>query len=138
MNAITIYNQDILDVPCDILILKYSQGFFGADLEVAKTLNLSKREDDALAPGNYMRIPTNGKLPCKRVLFIGVRPLWDFGYTEIRNFAQDALTILESQDCEKDRLAMTMHGVGYGLDEKEAFTAQVAGLMEYQTSRDNA
>ena len=29
---------------------------------------------------------------------------------------------------------MTMHGVGYGLDEREAFTAQVAGLLEHLTS----
>jgi hypothetical protein len=29
---------------------------------------------------------------------------------------------------------MTIHGVRYGLDEREAFTAQVAGLLEYVTS----
>jgi hypothetical protein len=33
---------------------------------------------------------------------------------------------------------MTMHGIGYGLDEKEAFSAQVAGLMEYLQSPDTA
>jgi hypothetical protein len=33
---------------------------------------------------------------------------------------------------------MTMHGVGYGLDEREAFSAQVAGLMEYLGSPDTA
>ena len=137
MNTITIENRDILNVVCDILVLKYSQGFFGADLEVAKVLGLSEREDDALAPGKYMRIPTKGKLPCKRILFIGVRPLWEFAYAEIRKFAKDALTILASQDCERERLAMTMHGVGYGLDEREAFTAQIAGLMEYLTTPDN-
>jgi hypothetical protein len=72
------------------------------------------------------------------VLFLGVPPLFDFGYAEIRRFAKDALTVLAGQDCERDSIAMTMHGVGYGLDEQEAFSAQVAGLLEFLTSPDNS
>ena len=26
---------------------------------------------------------------------------------------------------------MTLHGVGYGLDEREAFTAEMTGLLDY-------
>jgi hypothetical protein len=44
------------------------------------------------------------------------------------------MAILAEEDCEKESIAMTMHGVGYGLDEREAFSAQVAGVMEYLQS----
>ncbi len=131
MSVIRVDNNDVLETPCDVLILKYAQGFHGADRAVAKALGLSDREDGVLSPGKHLRIPTQGKLPCKRVLFVGVPQLWDFGYSEIRAFSSNALSILAGEDCEKATVAMTMHGAGFGLDEKEAFSAQVAGLMEY-------
>ena len=137
MTTIAVVNEDVLSTQCDVLILKYAQRFHGVDRAVAKSLGLSEREDDALSAGKFLRIPTSGKLPCKRVLFLGVPPLWDFGYAEIRQFSKDALAILAREDCEKAFLAMTMHGVGYGLDEREAFSAEVAGLMEYRQSPDN-
>ena len=138
MNTIDVECGDVLTTECDVLVLKYAQGFCGADLAVAKCLDLSEREDSVLAPGKFLRIPTKGRLACKRVLFLGVPPLWHFGYGEIRAFATDALTILAGQDCARSSVALTMHGVGYGLDEREAFTAQVAGLMEYLLLPDKA
>lgn len=134
MNIISVEHGDILTTVSDVLVLKYAQGFHGADLAVANALDLSERTDDALTPGKYIRIPTRGKLGCKRVFFIGVPSLWKLGYAEIRRFSKDALTILAEQDCERDSIALTIHGVGYGLDEREAFTAEVAGLMEYLAS----
>lgn len=92
----------------------------------------------AISPGRHRLIPTLGELPYRNVLFIGVRSLADFGYTEIRRFSKSALAILAREDCDKGTLGMTMQGVGYGLDEKEAFSAQVAGLMEYLQSPDTA
>ena len=59
------------------------------------------------------------------MLFIGVPALGDFGYREIREFSKNALTILASQNWENKSIAMTMHGVGYGLDEREAFSAKL-------------
>jgi hypothetical protein len=138
MEAIQVEHGDILATACDVLVLKYAHGFFGADRAIAGALGLSERDDSALAPHRHMRIPTRGRLPCKRVLFLGVPPLWDFGYAEIRAFSKEAMTILAGENCERDVIAMTMHGVGYGLDEQEAFTAQVAGLMEYLGAPDCA
>jgi hypothetical protein len=137
MTTIIVKNEDVLETECDILVLKYAQRFYGADKAVATALGFSRRADEALSPGKYLRLPTNGRLPCKRVLFVGVPQLWDFGYAEIRQFPKDALAILAKEDCEKSSLAMTMHGVGYGLDEREAFSAQVAGIMEYLESPDS-
>jgi hypothetical protein len=134
MAEIAVVNADVLTVECDVLVLKYAQGFHGTDQKVSKALGLSERNDVALAVGKHLRIPTKGKLPCKRVLFVGVPQLWEFGYAEIRQFARSAMEILANEDCEKASIAMTMHGVGYGLDEREAFSAQVAGVMEYLQS----
>lgn len=131
MTEISVERGDVLTTNCDVLVLKYAQAFHGTDLAVARALGLSERTDDALSPGKFMRILSNGALPCKRVLFVGVPLLWDLRYREIRTFARQALTILSEQDCERDLIAMTVHGVGYGLDEGEAFTAQIAGLLEY-------
>jgi hypothetical protein len=136
-NIVGVECSDVLTTECDVLVLKYAQGFHGADLVVAQSLGFSELEDNALASGKYLNIPTKGKLACKRVLFLGVPPLWEFSYGEIRDFSRNALTILAGQDYERDVVALTMHGVGYGLDEREAFTAQVAGIMEYLLSPEN-
>ncbi len=131
--SINVVSGDVRNTACDILILKYAQGFYGADEAVAKALDL-RSNWGGLAPGEHLLLPTLGKLPCKNVLFCGVRKLWDFGYSEIRAFPAQAMRALTSTDAEWESIAMTMHGVGYGLDEREAFTAQVAGLMESITS----
>ena len=136
MTAIRVESDDVLATQCDVLVLKYAQGFYGADRAVANGLDLSV-PDDVLLPGKHLQIPTRGKLPSKAVILVGVPQLWEFGYAEIRKFSKDVLSILAEEDCEKKTIAMTMHGVGYGLDEKEAFTAQVAGVMEYLDSPGN-
>jgi hypothetical protein len=123
---------DVLETACDVLILKYADIFYGADLAVAKALDLSKWPE--LGAGKYLLVPTRGKIPCKNVLFYGVGLLYDFDYSAIRSFAAQAMRTLATTDVERDSVAMTMHGIGYGLDEREAFTAQVAGLLEYLSS----
>ena len=57
-------------------------------------------------------------------------PLNLFDYPEIRAFASSALEIVSEKLPEARHIAMTMHGVGYGLDEREAFLAQIAGLLD--------
>lgn len=128
---------DIAETPCDIAVLKHAQGFYGADAEVAQALGLSEREF-SLPAGHHRFVSTNGRLPCKTVLFVGVRPPLDFGYAEIRELAESALTIIAQAQVPKSVIAMTMHGVGFGLDVKEAFTAQIAGILDnlYFTERD--
>jgi hypothetical protein len=64
------------------------------------------------------------------VLFVGVPPLSEFGYSEIREFAKRAMRILLDELPEVTTVSMTMHGVGFGLDEREAFLAQMGGLVE--------
>jgi hypothetical protein len=131
--SIDVVCGDVLDTACDVLILKYAQGFFGADLAVADALGV-RSNWAGLGPGEHVLVPTRGQLPCKNVLFYGVGALWDFEYFAIRCFAAQAMRTLATTDAERKCVAMTMHGVGYGLDEREAFTAQAAGLLEYLAS----
>jgi hypothetical protein len=123
---------DICAFPADVVILKHAQSFYGADAVVAALLAQgSHRERDlSLAPGAFALVPAEGKIASEQVLFLGVVPLVRFGYREIRAFARRALEILQSELPAAHHVAMTMHGVGYGLDEREAFLAQVAGLLD--------
>lgn len=69
------------------------------------------------------------KLRAKKVLFVGVVPLNDFGYDEIREFSKYSLKVLGEFSGAK-HIAMTVHGVDYGLDEQEAFLSQLGGLLD--------
>lgn len=134
MVALDLVCGDVLELNCDVLVLKYAQAFYGADQAVARVLGLNTTWSGP-GPGEYLLLATGGQLPCRQVLFCGVVTLWDFGYSEIRQFASEALAWLGRQGLLRGVVGMTMHGVGYGLDEREAFTAQVAGLLEHLTRK---
>jgi hypothetical protein len=61
---------------------------------------------------------------------MGVLPLGRFDYGSIREFGCSVLANLGKQRPSTRHLALTMHGVGFGLDETEAFRSEVAGLMD--------
>lgn len=124
---------DVLAVPCDVLVLKYAQGFFGVDRIVADRLNL-KPTWAALGVGERRLVFTDGKFACKSAVFCGVPHLFEFRYAEIRQFAKNVLAGLAASAVEQSVIVMTMHGANYGLDEREAFSALVAGVMEHFTT----
>jgi hypothetical protein len=121
--------SDVTEFRCDVLVLKYAQSLYGADLAVVSLLGLTER-DVRVRPGEHLLLPAQGT-PFAHVLFLGVPDLTTFGYGGIRKFAADALRVVSGMQVAHAHVAMTMHGVGYGLDEREAFTAQVAGILEY-------
>ncbi len=122
-------NSDVTEFRCDVLVLKYAQSLYGADLAVVSLLGLSESEV-RIPPGDHLLVPGEGT-PFTHVLFLGVPDLTTFGYGGIRKFATDAMHVVSGMQVAHAHVAMTMHGVGYGLDEREAFTAQVAGILEY-------
>ncbi len=130
---IEVLDGDVLCTPCDVLILKFSQTFRGADLAVAQALDLDQ-SDFTLGPREYRLLPTGGKLACRHVLFYGVEGLANFRYEEIRTFSARTLETLARMDIPQDTLATTMHGANYGLDERESFSAQTAGLLDFLTN----
>ena len=129
---IEVVEADALWFTADVLAVKYAQQQFGVDHAVV----------DALAPqyGNLIEMlpkpdqavvfQTRGTMSAAAVLFVGVKPLSEFGYAEIREFAQRAVASLPRGVARTGHLALTLHGAGYGLDEREAFVSEVAGLTD--------
>ena len=70
------------------------------------------------------------------LIFIGVPPLRQFGYKEIREFGRKSLISLASSAPSAKTILMTIHGPGYGLDEIEAFESQLAGILDSITAED--
>jgi hypothetical protein len=128
--TVSIECADIIDFTCDVLVLKYAQAFYGADALVADLLRPNHLETVSPRPSKYALLSSEGKLAAKNVLFIGVLPLYQFDYGQIREFSSYSLQVLAQQLPNAEHVAMTMHGIGYGLDEKESFLAQLAGLFD--------
>src|SRR5262249_7007082 len=131
MIQITIECTDVTDFACDVLVLKYAQKFFGADTVVATALKVRHGQIEiSPMPGDHIFIPSEAAIAAHNVLFVGVVSLSRFDYSEIRAFATRALTILSEESPEARHVGMTIHGVNYGLDEREAFLAQLGGIMD--------
>lgn len=131
---ISIVQADALAVPADVLIVKYAQALYGVDAQVVSRLDDNRAQvfDPVPLPGvgSANLVDTRGLLGAKDVLFVGVVPLGEFQYAEIREFAHDSLKALAGKMPEAAHVTMTLHGVGFGLDETEAFRSQLAGLIE--------
>lgn len=128
---ISVSNKNVVDQPCDLLILKHAQKFFGADLTISQFLSDSgiPLEDMQVKNGEFRLIPSHNVIAARQTLFVGVGPLGEFGYEQVRNFSELALNIAANEVPNANHIAMTIHGVGYGLEERESFTSQLSGLF---------
>jgi hypothetical protein len=79
-------------------------------------------------------IETRGALGVDNIQFVGVKPLRQFNYSGIRDFARRSLVSLARKAPTARHIVFTIHGPGYGLDETEAFESEVAGIVEAVTS----
>ncbi len=129
---ISIEIADIADIPCDLVVLKYAQGLHGADASVAERMRRIKGSETKIdpMPGDYIVIPSRKSVAASKVLFMGVFPLHRFDYSQIRNFSRQSLSIIAEKLPDVARIAMTIHGVNYGLDERESFLAQLGGIID--------
>jgi len=130
--AIEVKTSDALKIQADVLALKYAQTLFGADYAVAGHLAKFHQNLTSSLPAKdkYLLLESYGSLGVKAVLFVGVNPLSQFRYQEIRDFARRTLNYLVQGAPNTKHLCMTLHGVGYGLDETEAFESEVAGCID--------
>ncbi len=132
MPSIEVLCEDATQVECDILILKYAQANFGIDAAVSDLLlkvGIPAKKIQPL-PGKYGFAESKGTVSPPLVLFIGVLPLHRFDYGQIREFGNYSLQVLTRENALFEHVCLTMHGAGYGLDEKESFLALLAGLFE--------
>jgi hypothetical protein len=126
--AIDVEHADALSRPVDVLVLKYAQNLYGADHAAAARLAVDRGQ--LPGDGAYLLVPAHTQLAAESVLFLGVPPLREFGYAEIRRFGERALSVVADQRPDARDVAMTIHGPGYGLDEIEAFESQIAGVFD--------
>jgi hypothetical protein len=132
MIQVTIESADVTGFPCDALLLKYAQAFYGADAVVAAALGRAWQGGLEISPrpGKHVLLASRGAVAAGHVLFVGVVPLLNFSYSEIRAFAAHSLTVISEELPHARHVAMTIHGVSYGLDEREAFLAQLGGYLD--------
>lgn len=127
-----IVNNDILSIEADVIALKYAQSFHGADSAVAKALQHAGVSIDQLQleVGDHILVKPQGAVRAAQVLFVGVPPLDNFGYQQIRQFSARTLEILALKSPLTRRLAMTIHGANLGLDEIECANEQLNGYLD--------
>lgn len=125
---------DALQFEADVLALKYAQGLFGLDRAVFNRLEDQGLEACLPKLAEFTLQDTEGCIGAKSVLFVGVKRLLAFGYSEIREFARKVLVSLASEKLSVSHIALTIHGPGYGLDEIESFKSELAGIIDAVTS----
>jgi hypothetical protein len=130
--SVGVENADVLTFEADVLALKYAQRYYGVDEIVAERLIARGADSPSLRPmlSEIRLVESEGAIAAKAVLLVGVVPLGEFGYQEIREFGKTLLVSLAGSAASTRHLSLTIHGPGYGLDETEAFEAELAGLMD--------
>jgi hypothetical protein len=132
-----VVRQDFTDFAADLIAFKYAQDFYGADLRAAEALAEVGVHFEALQPkvGEYRLVEAGPALAARQVLFVGVPPIDEFGYQQIRAFGTSVIRILSDRVPDCRHLAMTLHGPGIGLDEVEALFSMLAGCLEAVADR---
>ncbi|MBI3797426.1 MAG: hypothetical protein HY268_10740 [Deltaproteobacteria bacterium] len=131
MTEFAVQEGDVVEVPSDLLLLKYAQSFYGADKAVASRLisaDLCTEAELRPPPGDFVVIETKGSIAPKRVLFLGTPPLRSFSYNEMEVFARRAVEKIVDLGLPVQVLTTTIHGTGYGLDGGEALQRLVQGF----------
>jgi hypothetical protein len=123
---------DIVTFNADVVALKYAQANFGVDLQVSSLLRNAGIQAIDVRPriGDYSYLSTRAAIQSPHILFVGVSELGNFDYLQIRKFSARTLNILAQQAPQTRHIAMTIHGVGYGLDEVGASLSQLAGYID--------
>jgi hypothetical protein len=129
---IEIVEGDALEINADVLALKYGQEYYGVDELVSERLARQGIDQSRMQPrpGGFRLVPSSAAIGARNVLFVGVVDLYDFGYREIRDFGRRVLSALAGAAPQTRHVAARVHGAGYGLEEIEAFEAELAGFLD--------
>jgi hypothetical protein len=124
---------DAFTVKGDVLVLKYAQKLFGLDQGVYTLLQQHGIVPSLPEVNEEVIVETQGSLGVTKIQFVGVKSLWQFNYSEIRDFARRALLSLAQKSPNSRHIIFTLHGAGSGLDEIEAFESEIAGIVDAVT-----
>lgn len=129
---VIVQEQEAMSTKGDVLALKFAQSLHGLDAAVVARFRENQYDITGQLPdrGEVLLAESRGLLPTNMVLFVGVDYLFQFGYEQIRGFARSVLSSLSALAPDVKTLVVTLHGAGYGLDEVEAFEAEIAGFMD--------
>lgn len=135
---IKVLQGDAFNKTADVLVLKYAQKAYGLDRDIIREFELIEKPIQEHLPKIWGFYQTESRriTKTKNLIFIGVPSLRQFGYKEIREFGRKSLVALASSLPSTRSILFTIHGPGYGLDEVEAFEAQLAGIYDGITSED--
>ena len=127
-----VLEQDGLSYAVDVLVLKHAQALYGLDARVVARTGVDRAS--LPAAGAYRQFAGLQGIAAQTVVFVGTRPKSEFSYSDCRQFGSMALASVKSTNASE--VALTLHGIGYGLDEVECFDAEVAGLLDAIESDD--
>ncbi len=122
---------DPLRARIDVVALKYPQGYDDEGLAVARAFEQKGTPLEAfqVVEDAYELIPSEGALGASHALFVGVPPIAEFLYEEIRRFSAQVLTILARERPEVRTVAMPLLGPA-GLDAVESARQQLLGVKD--------
>jgi hypothetical protein len=123
-----VLEADALSYETDLLVLKHAQRSYGVDAKAVQGARINVATLPAVGENLLVRAPS--RVGPRNLLFIGVEPIHFFGYQFIRYFSRRAIAQADEALPSVREIAMTMHGIGFGLDETEAFESEVAGVIE--------
>lgn len=130
---VSVYHGEAFNVKADVLILKYCATSYGLEKIVEREFIRSGISISDKLPskvGDYFYTPNKGFTQTNNIIFIGIEPLEDFGYKEIRDYGRNAFAALAKADPSIETVLMTIQGPRLGLDDNEAFSCQIAGILD--------
>lgn len=119
---------DALARPADVLVLKHAQALHGLDRRVVEMMGPGRLP--LPRPGMFARFKSPPGVAAPTVVFVGTRSRGQFTYSDVREFGSLALAAAATAVPAAREVAVTLHGVGFGLDEVESFEAEVAGIFD--------
>jgi hypothetical protein len=129
---IDIYNGDVRLFDCDVLALKFAQALYGVDRIVAEALEKIDLDITTMLPviDAYKVFNSFGRIKPRQVLFVSVDEITQFKYAKIRSFTERSLEVLSMETPNIRHLAMTLHGIEYGLHESRVLHSQLTGCFD--------
>lgn len=125
--TVTVEQANVVDYQCEVLVLKYAQAWYGADAAAARRLDL---RSEGPKPWDFLFVHPTERSWARHVLFEGLPPLRQLTYSIVRKFGRNAIEHLHQEMPRTKHVAMTLHGISVGLDEREVFLSQLSGVVE--------
>ncbi len=130
---VSVFHGEAFDVPADVLVVKYGKTSYG--LEKIVELEFLRKgapitDKVPTQVGKFFLTESQAITKTTSIVFIGIEPMEDFGYQEIREYGKNAMAALKASGQPIKTVLMTIQGPRLGLDENEAFSCQIAGIHD--------